>query len=299
MNTSSIGSDVPLREQPVLVGGTGRSGSTIVGDLLDHHPDLTLTRPMEVRFITGHEGFADALHVHLADGRRKGRKASRTAVDRLTHRWYQRTETVGLHQSVTTAQLSDWSQEYLDTVEADPTAATRLLVHRIMEAIADRLGADRWIDTTPANARLADYVEPIYPHSKVVVVTRDGRDVAASFVSQTFGPDDVFEALTLWETRMLRSYRAIEASRPDRILVLPLMELVVTDRTGALARLCGFLDIPVAPDMVAWFDANVSPEQMHPGRWRSQFDPEVTARVDEQYSAACTRLIGHGIPIPA
>lgn len=291
--------DSSPRMHPVLIGGTGRSGSTIVGDMLDHHPELTLTRPMEVRFITGHEGFAEALHVHLADGRRKGRKASKTAVDRLANRWYKRTDTVGLHQSVTSEQLAMWSQQYLDSVDADPLTATRLLVHRIMDAIADRLGATRWVDTTPANARLADYVEPIYPESKVIVVTRDGRDVAASFVSQSFGPDDVFEALTLWEARMLRSYQAIAASRPDRILVLPLLDLVVADRSGSITTLCDFLGVPVAPEMVAWFDQNVSPEQMHPGRWRSQFTPEITARVDEQYSAACTRLIGHGIPIPA
>jgi hypothetical protein len=291
--------DSSPRMHPVLIGGTGRSGSTIVGDMFDHHPELTLTRPMEVRFITGHEGFAEALHVHLADGRRKGRKASKTAVDRLANRWYKRTDTVGLHQSVTSEQLAMWSQQYLDSVDADPLTATRLLVHRIMDAIADRLGATRWVDTTPANARLADYVEPIYPESKVIVVTRDGRDVAASFVSQSFGPDDVFEALTLWEARMLRSYQAIAASRPDRILVLPLLDLVVADRSGSITTLCDFLGVPVAPEMVAWFDQNVSPEQMHPGRWRSQFTPEVTARVDEQYSAACTRLIGHGIPVPA
>jgi len=291
--------DSSPRMHPVLIGGTGRSGSTIVGDMLDHHPELTLTRPMEVRFITGHEGFAEALHVHLADGRRKGRKASKTAVDRLANRWYKRTDTVGLHQSVTSEQLAMWSQQYLDSVDADPLTATRQLVHRIMDAIADRLGATRWVDTTPANARLADYVEPIYPESKVIVVTRDGRDVAASFVSQSFGPDDVFEALTLWEARMLRSYQAIAASRPDRILVLPLLDLVVADRSGSITTLCDFLGVPVAPEMVAWFDQNVSPEQMHPGRWRSQFTPEITARVDEQYSAACTRLIGHGIPVPA
>ncbi len=289
---------VDPRERPVLVGGTGRSGSTIVGEMLGQHPGLTLARPMEVRFIAGHEGLADALHAHATGSAAQARAASRTAVERLRDRWYRRTDTVGLHQSVTPEQLAQWSQEYLDTVEIAPQSATRLLTRRIMNAIADRLGAQRWVDTTPANARLADYVEPIYPRSQVVVVTRDGRDVAASFVSQSFGPDDVFEALTLWETRMLRAHDAMAHCTPGRVHVVPLLELVVDDRRGALERLCAFLQIDVDPGLVAWFDANVSPENMHPGRWRSQFDADTTARIDRQYAQACERLSERGIPIP-
>ena len=105
---------------------------------------------------------------------------------------------------------------------ASPSARRRsrprvLLTTRIMGRIAERLGATRLVDTTPANARKADRLEPIYPDSRVVVVTRDGRDVAASFVSQTFGPDDVFEALDQWEPRMVRSHAAVALPpRPRR-----------------------------------------------------------------------------------
>ena len=71
-------------ERPVLVGGTGRSGSTIVGHLLDHHPDLTLTRPMEVRFIAGHQGLSDALAKALR--RLRGNRVKREHVrDHRSH----------------------------------------------------------------------------------------------------------------------------------------------------------------------------------------------------------------------
>ena len=89
-------------ERPVLVGGTGRSGSTIVGHLLDHHPELTLTRPMEVRFITGNDGLADALAVATRKpGSDRAEAAAQLAVDRLLHRWFERAPEVGLHQSMT------------------------------------------------------------------------------------------------------------------------------------------------------------------------------------------------------
>jgi hypothetical protein len=285
--------------RPVLVGGTGRSGSTIVGHLLDNHPDLTLTRPMEVRFIAGHQGLADALAKEIRKpGSPEAAAAAQLAVDRLLNRWFYRAEHVGLHESMAKAEVEAWSGEYLATFGSDPVVATRVLTDRIMGRIAARLHATRLVDTTPANARKADRLEPIYPESKVVMVTRDGRDVSASFVSQTFGPDDVFEALDQWETRMLASHRAAERSRTDRILSFELMDLVVRDREATLARLCEFIGVPVDAGMVAWFDENVTSDGMHPGRWRRDFDDPTCVRIDEHYAAACERLRGAGVAIP-
>lgn len=286
-------------ERPVLVGGTGRSGSTIVGHLLDHHPDLTLTRPMEVRFIAGNDGLADALAAALRkSGSPRAQAAAQLAVDRLLHRWFERAPEVGLHQSMSREEVERWAHEYLVGMEEDPTQATRVLTRRIMARIAGRLGAQRLVDTTPANARKADRVEPIYPDSRVVVVTRDGRDVAASFVSQDFGPDDVFEALVQWEQRMLKTQAAVSACAPGRVLTFALMDLVVTDRPGTLERLCAHVDVPVDAAMVAWFDAEVTSGGAHPGRWRKDFDADTCARIDAAYGEAVERLTDHGIEIP-
>ena len=287
-------------ERMVLVGGTGRSGSTIVGHLLDHHPDLTLTRPMEVRFIAGASGLADALAVsRKSPGSDKAHAAAELAVDRLLNRWFYRAEHVGLHESMTKDDVEGWAADYLAEFEDDAAAASRRLSDRIMERIALRLGATRLVDTTPANARKADRLEPIYPASKVVMVKRDGRDVSASFVSQAFGPDDVFEALDQWERRMLASDKAARASRPDRILQFELVDLVVRRREETLAILCSFLNVPVDTGMREWFDANVTSDGMHPGRWRRDFDEETCARIDQHYAAACERLSAAGIAVPA
>lgn len=284
----------------VLVGGTGRSGSTIVGHLLDHHPDLTLTRPMEVRFIAGNDGLADALAVALRrPGSPKAQAAAELAVDRLLNRWYMRAPEVGLHQSVPREDVERWAHEYLVQMPSQPREATRQLSDRIMARIADRLAAARLVDTTPANARKADRLEAIYPDSRVVVVTRDGRDVAASFVSQDFGPDDVFEALDQWEQRMLRTHTAVAACRPGRVLTIELMDLVTRDREGTLARLCEHVGVPVDDSMVAWFDANVTSSGSHVGRWRQDFDEDTTRRIDEAYAASVERLRDQGVAIPA
>lgn len=286
-------------ERLVLVGGTGRSGSTIVGHLLDHHPELTLSRPMEVRFITGNDGVADALAVALRKpGSHKAAAASRLAVTRILDRWFERAADVGLHTSMSREEVSDFCERYLEQSETDPLGAAQVLARSIMEKIAIKLNAERLVDTTPANARKAHRVEPIYPESVVVVVHRDGRDVAASFVHQTFGPDDVFEALDQWEQRMRRIHRAVAESRPDRIVEVDLVDLVHSARDESVARICSAIGVDVDPVMLAWFNENVTPDASHQGRWRRDFDADTVAQVDEAYGHACERLISEGVRIP-
>jgi hypothetical protein len=286
-------------ERPVLVGGTGRSGSTIVGHILDHHPDLTLTRPMEVRFIAGNDGLADALAIaRKKPGSAKAAAAAQLAVSRIRERWFERAENVGLHTSMSKHEVIDLCDIYLRSFDDDPLTATRNLTLSIMARVAASVGAERWVDTTPANARKADKVEAIYPESVVIVVHRDGRDVAASFAHQNFGPDDVFEALNQWEQRMLRIHRAVENSRSDRIVEVDLVDLVINERIGTLQRMCQAIDVPLAPAMVEWFDENVTEQAAHGGRWRRDFDAATCDRLDEAYSIGCRRLSEAGVRIP-
>lgn len=287
-------------KEPVLVGGTGRSGSTIVGHLLDHHPSLVLSRPMEVRFIAGNNGLADALAVaQRSPGSSRATEAAALAADRILNRWYRRAPDVGLHTSISAEDIKAWTTQYLRDFDADPSAVTRALSDAILVAIARNVTAEQLVDTTPANARKADRVAQIYPKSKVVIVLRDGRDVASSFVSQSFGPNEVFEALNQWEQRMLRSHRAATASDPDRILVIELADLVERDRAGTLAAILAFLELPDDVDMQVWFDEHVRPEHAHGGRWRTQFDAETTARIDAHYAASCQRLMSEGVRLPS
>ncbi len=280
---------------PIFVGGTGRSGSTIVGHLLDHHPELTLTRPMEVRFITGNNGFLDALAVARTP---KGMAAAELAVDRLLNRWFYRAEHVGLHTSLDKADIEQLSTEYMELFPTDPDSATRTLVTSIMDRVAHGCGATRWVDTTPANARKADRLEWVYPDSTVVIVTRDGRDVAASFVHQDFGPSDLFAALDQWELRTIRAHKATERSAPGRVLTIELIDLVRNNRQETLDRLLAHVGVAPTVDLTEWFNDTMSAESSHAGRWRRDFDASTVAAIDSHYAEICARLESQGIPIP-
>mgnify|MGYP006169046823 FL=1 len=280
---------------PVFVGGTGRSGSTIVGDLLDHHPAITVTIPMEVRFITGNNGIADAL---AKAGKPAGLKAAELAVDRIHNRWFFRTENVGLHTSMSREFVTETTDRYLAHFENSPQHASQVLVYSIMEKVALGCDAERWVDTTPANARKANLITPIYPEHKVIVMVRDGRDVAASFVHQDFGPSDVFEAVALWEKRMIKSDQAAKRCAAGVVLTLDLQDLVVTERDASLDLILEHCELEDSLEMRDWFNARVTPDGAHAGRWRRDFDDSTCAVIDKVYSDSCDRLRELGISIP-
>ncbi len=282
---------------PVFTGGTGRSGSTIVGHLLDHHPDLTLTRPMEVRFISGNDGILDAVSVARRNPAR-GIAAAQIAAERIRTRWFERAPDVGLHTSVSLEEINAWVQDYLEGFADDPTAASIALTRRIMDAICDHIDAQRWVDTTPANARKGDRLTWLYPKARVIAVVRDGRDVAASFVAQSFGPDDVFEALDQWGERMQRIHRSLTAAPEGSMLRVDLVDLVVRRRESTLADILDFVGVPESAEMRAWFDGNVTAASAHGGRWRSQFDDRTVREIDIRYRDICGRLTESGVVIP-
>jgi Sulfotransferase family len=280
---------------PIFTGGTGRSGSTIVGHLLDHHPDVTLTRPMEVRFIAGNQGFADA----LAKGRSaEGEAAAELAVDRILNRWFFRAENVGLHTSMSKEFLEEQCNVYLNHFMNNPLEATHEFVYAVMAKVAEGCGASRWVDTTPANARKANLLGPIYPHYKVIVVVRDGRDVAASFVHQDFGPNDIFAALAQWEQRMIKAHKAAEKSPAGKVLTIDLQNLVVNERKHTVAQILAHCDLPPSEEMNTWFDETVTVAGAHTGRWRRDFDESTCQAIDGVYLESCERLTELGIAIP-
>ncbi len=285
---------------PILVGGTGRSGSTILGRLLGQHPDLLLTNPEEVRFIANDHGMAEALAMKLGPWprRMRAKREAKLAVQRTKGLWYFRNKKTGLHTSMTLEEIDEIAAPYLSQFNGTPIEATQGFVYAVMAKITAGLDGRRWVDGTPANARITDFIEPIYPDCQVVAMIRDGRDVAASFVAQKFGPTEIFASLRQWETRMLRMRQAELACAPGRILTIDMLNLVDVDRDGTLQRICDFLNLPITPEFRTWFNENVRLEDANVGRWRTQFDDETVKKIDSVYAEMVERVAASGAQIP-
>ncbi len=142
---------------PIFIGGSPRSGTTLLSVMLNAHPSL----------VCGPE--SDLLRRWQDVG----------AMPRATIRWWWH-------------RLRGWTQPYqhltgpfdmpLDAVRGLRLASSNgpEFIDRFFDAYAGNHGATRWVEKSPANVTRLGFLFEHFPQAKFVHLIRDGRDVACS-----------------------------------------------------------------------------------------------------------------------
>lgn len=274
---------------PVFVGGTGNSGTTIVGRMLGHHPQYALV-PIELKFHADPAGVPGVL---------AGRVTPAELADALRGRWFRHRHhsggARGLQLALGEAQLEAAVQRFEGACAGDPRTALAQLIRDIAVAAApDGPGRPSWVETTPRTVIAAPALAGLFPGARIVDMVRDGRDVAISKMRQGLQVPDVDAALDWWARKLLRGRQAA-ARAGASVVTVRLEDLVRDDREATYARLLGALDLEDAPAMRAFFDTKMPASDAHIGRWREDLDAGEQARFDARYGALVAELRDQGV----
>jgi hypothetical protein len=281
----------PGPAEPYFVGGTGRSGTTIVGELLGARADVTLV-PIELRFHVDPGGLAD-----LGDGKVEVEDFVRA----MRKRWYERPERNGprgLHVIATRPQMRAGFRALREGYDTDSWTACGAFMDTVVRPYCEERGTPTWVEMTPPNARGAAALQRMFPHARVVHMVRDGRDVASSVATRSWGPNDIESALAWWADQLIEIHDSAKAADGERLLTLRLEALVGPDRDEHYRRLVEFLGRGDDPGMRRFFDTQITAEKSHAGSWRSRMDDETQHRVDALYDEQLARLAAHGVDLP-
>jgi len=270
---------------PIFVGGTGRSGTTILGRLIGRHPDHEVI-PVEARFHCTADGLPGVL-----DGTVTPEEFSR----RMVEKWYIPEK---LAAFINLEDLQAALARFLEGASSEPRAAARALVLELFDRYARSRGKRGWVEMTPVNSLSgAPALAEMFPELRMVNVMRDGRDVASSLIAVGW-MSDIREALAWWESRMLQSHETCERIPPQALYTVRFERLVVEDRAGALKELCEFFGWDDEPTMQRFFERRMAPENAHVGRWKTHFSANERVFLEAEYQAALARLTGAGVAVP-
>jgi hypothetical protein len=200
----------------------------------------------------------------------------------------------GLQLLVSADELDAALKRFLITAETDIPRALRQLLRRLLDPFACARAAPRWVETTPGNAQAAGTLTRVFPSGRVIHMVRDGRDVAASVVTQDWGPKTIRGALDWWRDRMRLIQLGVADADPRRVLTVRLEELVHLDRDATFARMMEFLELDGTERVERYFNARMNSSAGHVGRWRSQVSERERTRIDRRYREILAELAADG-----
>lgn len=303
----------PLDFTPVMAGGTGRSGTTVIAGLLGKHADVRASRPREVKIVTEPVGLLDlclepSSHAPAHIRRRMRFLAAlpwsrrwRLAAfaKQMRGRWWLRSNRKGrdsgLHLTVAEADRERLIAELAAELPEDPVSAGRDFLAGIVRAQSDDEGEALWVDTSPPNIAEADRIHRLLPEAKFIRMVRDGRSTAASVMAERWGPDDPEGAVAWWERQMRAAEAGLADTPADAVLTVSLEDLVVLDRDATYERVLDFLELDDDPRMRRFFDNRMPADRVGLDSWRARV-PDAE-QFEAVYDAAAARLEADGIEV--
>ncbi|MDX6638633.1 MAG: hypothetical protein QOJ01_2144 [Solirubrobacterales bacterium] len=280
---------VETRPKPapiVFVGGTGRSGTHIIAQLLCRNVDMALI-PVETRFHSDPGGFPDLL---------TGKVTKAQFVKRLRGFWWKGFQTNrfrGLHRLMDQSRFDAAVAAFESGYDADREAACRQLFYDLLWWRTERKEAvgivEQSCDTIAAGGTLAT----LFPEARFVHVVRDGRDASASRVAQTrrlVHPRTRLEGMRWWENRIRRIAAGSDQIPPDRLLEVSIDELVAARDSQVLHPLCRFAGVGTGHRVRRFYRLRMSAERANQGRWQVGISPRRAAAIEREYEAVLQRL---------
>lgn len=135
-------------------------------------------------------------------------------------------------------------------------------------------GEPLWVSKEPAYGRHADDLFRMMPRAKLVVLTRDGRDVALSMVERGWHPL-LRQAIDRWREFALMTLEALDKVDADRYLLVRYEDMVV-DYDAEICRIMAFLELPLLSGGA--MTDRIRPDAASVRRWKREM-----SQTDVQY----------------
>ena len=304
MTGIDLAAERPEDPDLLFIGGTGRSGTHVLSQLLANHSRYARV-PIEARFHVNPQGFPDLL---------AGQVSSEQFLRKLKRFWWKRIragevapvvarriafgrKVRGLHKVVEKDRFDAAVAEFSATSATDLDLACRNLFLDLLWPLAAAEGKPGLIEMSCFTIAASPTLLRLFPDAKLIHTVRDGRDAGSSKVSKRqkrSHPRDGAEGLRWWEGRLRKIEAGVGELPPGKLLTISLDELVAGDREAVYGEILGFLEIEDEDDMRSFFEEEMSASAAHKERWREGLTADQQANLVREYEKTLDRLEREG-----
>ena len=279
--------------RPVFVGGTGRSGTTVMGDLLGSHEHIRTSVPIEIKFLANKSGL-----LHLVFGREKSDqenisllnvtglirrhrrakqafiKIEREFLDRIWNDWWDIDAPPphgrGLHSGITKHRLQELLDRLIKDLRINRVWAGRRFMREFISSQENHGNQKYWVETTPLNVAQARRIKKLLPNALFINMVRDPRDVIASLLTKNWGPTTPLEGLEWIEKRLIDGHNALRAIPSKQQITIALEDLAIHNREKSYAAILTFLGLDDDAAMRHFFETELTAQAATSGRWKTE-----------------------------
>ena len=300
MNAADLEAERPENPELLFIGGTGRSGTHVLSQLLSNHSRYARV-PIEARFHVNPQGFPDLL---------TGQVSRDQFLRKLKRFWWKRIragevapvvarrlafgrKVRGLHKVVEKERFDAALAAFSQQAPNDLDLACRNLFLDLLWPLAAAEDKPGLIEMSCFTIAESPTLLRLFPDAKLIHTVRDGRDAGSSKVSKRqkrSHPRDGAEGLRWWEGRLRRIEAGVREVPPGKVLTISLDELVAGDREEVYAQVLDYLGLEDEPAMRSFFEDEMSASAAHKERWREGLTPEQQANLVREYEKTLDRL---------
>lgn len=219
-------------DRPIFIIGCGRSGTTLLREIMNQAPDL---------FILRESGFIPELY-------KERKKYGRFSTDEAREEFIDDLKTFERTSRDTAFDIFEMSESKARMIleEVSPTNFAGA-VSALYSATALQKGGEIWGDKTPLYTSHIDLIKEVYPSAKIIHIIRDPRDVSKS-IKKAGWSLTLKGAARIWKKQIRKGLEGRQLDE-DSYYEIKYESLLISPRTE-LKKLFGWLDISYPEDLV-------------------------------------------------
>lgn len=259
---------------PIIIGGTGRSGTSIAGSIVSRHP--------EVFYVGESQLFHPIFGVTgLYENKTSAGVFKQCLLGEIRQKILASCKTRYPQCNFATVYTEKKLADIFNATNPEPgnTQSAAQLVNLVLALGAKALGRPRVCEKTPHTITQAVVLHAFFPDLKFIHIFRDPKDVCASVLECSWGPENVEDFIVYW-TKLMQTALDQKSKIPQENYLTVSLEQLIENPNATTELIFSFAGIEKSPQIVASTTHAVDKKQANIGRWGKNMTAQDAGKID-------------------